>query len=138
LGVFKIIDKQFTQLFSVHSFIRKHKNLKQIPGCFIFLSGRTESDYWKIYLIRHEKIPEMFCYLKKEINELFQQEYVLLHRKKQEHELVEQFFSHLRVNWIAGIRVWPPFKWVVFNKQVRTNNNAEGWHNRINERTRRK
>jgi hypothetical protein len=48
-GTFKIIDQPFTQLFSIHGFIRKEHNLKQIPICFIFMSGRTERDYRKVF-----------------------------------------------------------------------------------------
>jgi hypothetical protein len=55
-GTFKIIsDKPFTQLFSINGFIRKEHNLKQIPLCFIFMSGRTERDYRKGF----EKIVEI-------------------------------------------------------------------------------
>ena len=44
----------------------------------------------------------------------------------------------MRVNWINE-NIWPPEKWSVFNQQVRTNNDAEGWqHNRLNERERAK
>jgi hypothetical protein len=63
-----------------------------------------------------KKSPKCFYYLEKEMQELFQLGYILLHRKKHGHELVKQFFSHLRDNWIARVRVWPPVKWSVFNK----------------------
>ncbi len=41
------------------------------------------------------------------------------------------------VNWIAGT-VWPPVKWSVLYQHFRTNDDAEFWHNRINERAREK
>jgi hypothetical protein len=48
-GTFKIISKPFTQLFSIHGFIRKDDNVKQVPLCFVFMSGRTERDYRKVF-----------------------------------------------------------------------------------------
>ena len=33
-------------------------------------------------------------------------------------------------------RKWTPADWSVFNKPVRTNNDCEGWHNRLNGRCR--
>jgi hypothetical protein len=87
-------------------------------------------------LILYEKPPKMFNYLKKEMEELFQKENVL-YRKQNEHVLVKKMFSYMRVNWIAGT-VWLPIKWSVFNQHARTNNDAEGQHNRINERVRAK
>ena len=42
-----------------------------------------------------------------------------------------KFVSYMRDNWIVS-KIWPPAKWCVFNQPNRTNNDAEGWHNRIN------
>jgi hypothetical protein len=48
-GTFKIIDKPFTLLFSIHGFLKKNGNLKQVPLCCVFMSGRTERDYRKVF-----------------------------------------------------------------------------------------
>ena len=89
-----------------------------------------------LHLIPHEKIHKMFKYLEKNMSRLFEKDNVL-HGKKHDQEMVRQFFSYMRVNWIDG-NVWPPEKWSVFNQHIRTNNDAEGWHDRINERARAK
>jgi hypothetical protein len=39
-----------------------------------------------------KKSPKCFYYLEKEMKELFQLGYILLHRKKHGHELVKNFF----------------------------------------------
>jgi hypothetical protein len=47
-GTFKIISKPFTQLFSIHGFIRKDDNVKQVP-LFFFMSRWTERDFRKVF-----------------------------------------------------------------------------------------
>ena len=62
---------------------------------------------------------------------------------------IETVFTRLRVHattqplmdlmmyvadtWVYGT-VWPPSCWSVYNMAIRTNNDLEGWHNRINRR----
>jgi hypothetical protein len=86
-------------------------------------------------LIQHEKIPKMFNYLEKEMEELFQKGNALFRKKMNMYW--SRIFFRTCGNWIAGT-VWLPVKGYVFNQHVRTNNDAEGWHNRINERARTK
>ncbi len=54
-GTFKIINFPFTQLFSLHGFLKKNGQLKQVPLCFVIMSGRTQRDYRKVF----EKILEL-------------------------------------------------------------------------------
>jgi hypothetical protein len=54
----------------------------------------------------------MFLYLEKSLEQLFE-EGNCLHEKKHDQEMVRQFFSCMRVNWING-NIWPPEKWSVF------------------------
>jgi len=35
--------------------------------------------------------------------------------------------------WIVSRR-WPPRTWSIFNQSIRTNNDCEGWHNRLNRK----
>ncbi len=46
-GTFKIVDqKLFTQLFSIHAFIKKGKdNVKQVPLAFALMTSRKSADY---------------------------------------------------------------------------------------------
>ena len=45
-------------------------------------------------------------------------------------KLVVQYVRH---TWIEG-NMWTPENWSVYRQQVRTNNDIEGWHRRINSR----
>ena len=40
------------------------------------------------------------------------------------------FLSYVRRVWIEG-GLWTPERWSIYNRQVRTNNHVEGWHNRL-------
>ena len=76
------------------------------------------------------KIPRMFEYLERKIISLWETDEELK-KKKTQIALVKKFVSYMRDNWIVS-KIWPPAKWCVFNQPIRTNNDAEGWHNRIN------
>jgi hypothetical protein len=41
------------------------------------------------------------------------------------------FFDYVEKQWINN-RIWPPETWSVFFQDIRTNNDVEGWHYRLN------
>lgn len=41
--------------------------------------------------------------------------------------------DYISRTWIHS-STWPPSSWSVFNQSIRTNNDIEGWHNRLNKR----
>ena len=47
--------------------------------------------------------------------------------------LVSQLFDYVESTWMSGL--WSPDVWSSFMRAVRTNNDVEGWHNRLNRRT---
>lgn len=47
-GTFKCIRPPFSQLFSIHVFIRQGECMKQVPACFILMSRRMTIDYIKV------------------------------------------------------------------------------------------
>lgn len=49
--------------------------------------------------------------------------------------VVQPLCEYIKKTWIENTR-WKPMVWSVFNKSVRTNNDVEGWHRRINEKAR--
>ncbi|XP_061178328.1 uncharacterized protein LOC133186965 [Saccostrea echinata] len=44
---------------------------------------------------------------------------------------LQQLVAYMDSNWI-GSAVWQPRNWSIFQTNVRTNNDVEGWHTRIN------
>ena len=44
-------------------------------------------------------------------------------------------FDYVKENWIEST-IWPPAAWSIFMQSVRTNNDVEGWHKRINSKAR--
>lgn len=44
---------------------------------------------------------------------------------------LRRLFRYVSNTWIEG-DMWRPFDWSVYGRQVRTNNDVEGWHNRLN------
>lgn len=42
-----------------------------------------------------------------------------------------QVFRYVGATWIRGT-IWPPAAWTCYNQSIRTNNDVEGWHHRLN------
>ena len=49
---------------------------------------------------------------------------------------VADVIAYVRSTWLDS-RLWPPHSWSAYKSSVRTNNDVEGWHNRLNHRSRR-
>ena len=45
--------------------------------------------------------------------------------------LQRKLCRYIEANWLSST-TWPPETWSVFNRSVRTNNDVEGWHRRLN------
>jgi len=48
-------------------------------------------------------------------------------------QCLEPLFEYVERQWIAGEQ-WPPSAWTVYRATVRTNNDVEGWHRRLNNK----
>ena len=57
-----------------------------------------------------------------------------LFRRANSAELKELTY-YIRTNWIDS-NMWPPECWSVYRRVIRTNNDVEGWHYRLNARAR--
>ena len=57
-GTFRLVKAPFTQLYSIHAFIRSEFSTKQFPLAFIIMSGKKEVDYWTVLKVILDIIPE--------------------------------------------------------------------------------
>ena len=48
-------------------------------------------------------------------------------------EHLRLFMGYVKSTWISST-TWPPSSWSVYLQSVHTNNDVEGWHNRLNRR----
>ena len=65
---------------------------------------------------------------KREIPQMF----VTLERQASTPQL-QEFTLYVKSTWIDNA-TWPPSSWSVYMQSVRTNNDVEGWHHRLNRR----
>ena len=49
---------------------------------------------------------------------------------------IKELVQYVRTSWVDS-QQWPPSSWSVFQRSVRTNNDCEGYHGRINSKIRR-
>ena len=56
-GTFKVARSPFVQLFSIHAFVRKDGQLKQLPLAFAVMSRRRRKDYKRVLRALLESLP---------------------------------------------------------------------------------
>ena len=79
-----------------------------------------------LHLLPFEKITKMFADQKSQS--------LSLDVTLKQANLLKKFFDYVEKQWITN-PIWPPTKWTSFNQVIRTNNDAEVWHSRVNNRT---
>jgi hypothetical protein len=199
-GTFDASKKPFSQLFSLHAFIRKGDSVKQVPLFFALMSSKRAKDYKAVLdtllnLLPVEPNVEEFvsdfeqaiwlavrqsfngrvkmsgCYFhwsqavwrklvdiglgpayRKKCSEtrkicrrlmclpfLPARKIVRVFNKLKQSAVgkVITLCQYIYRTWISPLTAkWQPKTWSVFMKAVRTNNDAEGWHNRLNQKIR--
>ncbi|KAH3781734.1 hypothetical protein DPMN_159638, partial [Dreissena polymorpha] len=54
-------------------------------------------------------------------------------RTKSDTDATDRYFEYLERTWMTN-PLWPIDSWCVFGRSIRTNNDCEGWHHRLNRR----
>jgi len=102
--------------------VRRH--MRRIPG----LCARYSRNMYDRHLLRQvmalmylpaNKIVDQFTLLKTQL----------------EDRGFSRVTDYVRKTWVAS-RSWPPRAWTVFNQVIRTNNDCESWHRRLNAKAR--
>lgn len=47
-GTFYVVNPPFTQLFTIHAFMKKDGEIKQVPLMYVMMSGKHRRDYKKV------------------------------------------------------------------------------------------
>jgi len=56
---------------------------------------------------------------------------VQLQHEARDHSLLTQHLAYVDRTWVQS-SMWPPSAWSVYCQPIRTNNDVEGWHHRLN------
>ncbi|CAC5384543.1 unnamed protein product [Mytilus coruscus] len=157
-GTFKIVKapfKQTGQLLSIHAFILKDGQRKQLPLAFALMSRKTEADYVAVLqslkdrmvdtAVAHFVDFEVRAYRHQQAVHLYIRQLLALPflpsmhirdtfntlRDRANTPQLQELVAYIDRQWFhnAVINV---ADWCIFKRTVRTNNDVEGWHNRIN------
>ena len=57
-GTFKVIKAPFTQLYSIHAFVRQSGDVKPVPLLFVLMSGKRKRDYGRVLKAVQNLLPD--------------------------------------------------------------------------------
>ncbi|MPC47644.1 hypothetical protein E2C01_041397 [Portunus trituberculatus] len=149
-----VVKSPFTQLFSVHAFVKgANEQVKQLPLAFALMSRRRKWDYKKVLWTIKQSLPgiklktivlDFEVATWRAVRSVFGEEvaeHILLSFEEIADSTtlaapaIQDLVAYIRETWIQN-SMWPPESWSVFNRSAHTNNDTEGWHRRLNTRGR--
>lgn len=197
-ATFRLVRAPFTQLFTIHAFVRQGDALKQLPLAYVLMSGKKTSDYKSVLLTILQELPrtpkvktitidfeaamwsaigttmpdvEMrgcsfhwtqavwrkvqglglattynskrstYKFIKRVMALPFlpavnvTQMFGALSSSVTNQGPLRELLNYIDHTWLNS-GVWPIQSWSVYGRSIRTNNDCEGWHNRLNNQSR--
>ncbi|KAL8570124.1 hypothetical protein ACOMHN_033803 [Nucella lapillus] len=197
-GTFKVVRAPFTQLWSIHAFVRVEDQTKQLPLASAVMSGKRRRDYlavlwalkqelrrrdlsWNLECVTMDFEAAAWAAFRAAFPEVdvrgcsfhwgqavwrHMQELGMQHAYQNDpafHSYCRQLLAlpylpwekidgnlaelegeattegqrrlctYIHQTWIESA-VWPPSSWSCFYRSIRTNNDVEGWHRRLNSK----
>ncbi|KAL5011914.1 hypothetical protein ScPMuIL_010465 [Solemya velum] len=194
-GTFKVVNKPFYQLLSIHGYLKSGEDIKQVPLAFVLMSGKNKKDYKRVFQAIRQQLPttpavtsfvvdfesaiwqalravfddpvihgcafhwgqavwrkvqekglqtaynerdSVYKFLRKVFAlPLLPAEHILPTFTKLEekatNDRIKDVMTYIKETWITST-VWTIPSWSVFGQHIRTNNDVEGWHNRLNQK----
>ena len=111
----EVIPVQSKSHSCLQSCQRKQSDYKAVIKAVLKFLPRTPS---ALPFLPADAIPEAFFKLKRKANT----------------DQLKAVADYIEQNWIVS-NTWAPSCWSVYLRAVQTNNDVEGWHNRLNRRT---
>uniref|UniRef100_A0A8W8L892 MULE transposase domain-containing protein n=1 Tax=Magallana gigas TaxID=29159 RepID=A0A8W8L892_MAGGI len=163
-GTFKIVRAPFYQLLTIHMFMKSANSMKQVPLAFILMSGKRKTDYAKVLSVLLDHMPRqpkvdsvvvdfeagLWQAIRETMPDLeihgcafhWTQAVWQNHIAPAFRQLrglaatpqLEELMTYLEETWIIN-PMWPTKFWSVYLQSIRTNNDVEGWHRRLNDKS---
>ena len=126
-----------TPVLTIHELYLEQKCISRQQ----FLTIHSTSHHELGLQVAYSNDASMHKYLRKVLSlpyipaEHIEEQFLRLCRKANGSQVTDRLLNYVRNTWINST-VWPPSAWSVFGGSIRTSNDVEGWHHRLNKKAR--